>query len=78
MEGFTIHAPAGPGIDYSGQRVDDGVHIRTDRQPQMLEVIPRIDDDAQLRWGQEIGQTLNQLGPSHTPRQCDDAQVSPG
>ncbi len=72
--GLVATAPAEFEVGNSGERVERGVEVRADPEPQMIEVIATVDDDAQAVRGQHPVQAERQLRPAdaatdgHHPR----------
>src|SRR5690606_33057784 len=65
-------APALLRIIAAGEGVGDGIDIRADFQPQVLEIIAGIADDRQLVGGQHTRQPQRQLGAADTPGQGEN------
>jgi len=48
LPGLVAAAPAGLRIGESGQGVDEGVQIRTDLEPQVLEIVAGVHREGDL------------------------------
>ena len=45
---FVAPAPAGIGVGLSGERIDQGVHVRRDVEAEVFEVVSGVDDETHL------------------------------
>ena len=73
LPGLAGDAPALDRIGDAGQRVQDGVVVRADRQGVALEVVAGVDDDGQLARREDLLESVRELGASNASGQTDDA-----
>ena len=65
-------APAGLLVDEAGERIERGVDVGRDVQPQVLEVVAGVDDDGEPL-AQQLRQPERQLGAADAARERDVA-----
>ena len=68
---LAFHFPAGARRRDAGQRIEHGVEVRREGEPQVLVVVAGVDDDREVLAAQAV-QTLGEPGAPDLPGQCDD------
>src|SRR3546814_10703127 len=68
--GFT--APALRGIGLAGQRIEQRIDVRRDREPEMLEIVAGIDDGRYRSRRNGVAEAEHQFRPADAARQDGD------
>ena len=66
LECFCLPAPAGGGVCQPGECIANGIHIGGNGKAKIFKIVARIDYDGQITWGQDLGESIDELCAANT------------
>ena len=75
---FVYAPPACFGICKSRKGITNRIQVGTNIQPQMFKVIACVDDDSQVFWWEDLGESVRELRAADSARKGDYSTVDGG